>query len=128
MRREHDLLLREAGLEQRVEEDLEEEVEGEEEVVHLTWVAEEELEHWYPWVVEVGQMQNCWRMEEEREVNQNLVVVEVASCHREVEVVAAPEEEPRLDGLEKKASMVEQEEDDWGLEDCYALEAHHLIH
>lgn len=128
MRREHELLLREAGLEQRVEEDLEEEVEGEEEVVHLTWVVEEELEYRVPWVVEVGQMQNCWKMEEERGVNQNLMVVEVASCHREVEVVAAPEEEPQLDGLEKKASLVELEEDDWGLKDCYALEAHHQIH
>lgn len=60
-------------------------------------------------------------------MNQNLAVVEVASCHREVEVAVAPEAEPQLDGLEKKASLVELEEDDWGLKDCHALEAHHQI-
>lgn len=54
MRREQELLLREAELEQRVEEDLEVEVEGEEEAVHLPWVVEEELEYRLPWVVEVG--------------------------------------------------------------------------
>lgn len=61
-------------------------------------------------------------------MHQNLEVAEVGSCHREVEVVAVPEEEPQLDGLEKKASLVELEEDDWGLKDCHASEEDHRIH
>ncbi len=61
-------------------------------------------------------------------MNQNLEVAEVGSCHREVEVVAVPEEEPQSDGLEKKASLVELEEDDWGLKDCHASEEDHQIH
>lgn len=58
MRQEQKLLLREVGLEQRVEEDLEEEVEGEEEVVHLPWVAVEKLDYRLLWVVEVGWKQH----------------------------------------------------------------------
>ncbi len=50
MRQEQRLLLREVGLEQRVEEDLEEEEEegGEEEAVPPPWVAVEELDYRLP--------------------------------------------------------------------------------